>query len=131
MPVKRLSRTVAADLVRHCLSAGRVIPGRHFKEELANEGLDILDAHNVLRTGNIFQEPEPDIRSGDWKYRMEGTDLDTLTKATERMTQAEIKLQEAAQKAQSPAGGPPGGDTGGRPSGNPNEKVVDAEFEEA
>jgi molecular chaperone DnaK len=61
---------------------------------------------------------------------MEGSDLDTLTKATERMTQAEIKLQEAAQKAQSPAGGPPGGDTGGRPSGNPNEKVVDAEFEE-
>ena len=58
------------------------------------------------------------------------SDLDTLTKATERMTQAEIKLQEAAQKAQSPAGGPPGGDTGGRPSGNPNEKVVDAEFEE-
>jgi hypothetical protein len=53
-----------------------VIPGKHFREELANEGLDILDAHNVLRTGNIFQEPEPDIRSGDWKYRMEGTDLE-------------------------------------------------------
>jgi hypothetical protein len=76
MPVKRLSRTVAADLVRHCLSAGRVIPGRHFKEELANEGLDILDAHHVLQKGNIFQEPEPDIRTGDWKYRMEGTDLE-------------------------------------------------------
>jgi hypothetical protein len=53
-----------------------VIPGKHFKEELANEGLDILDAHNVLRMGNIFKEPEPDIRSGDWKYRMEGTDLE-------------------------------------------------------
>ena len=76
MSVRRLSRADAADLVRNCLSAGRVIPGKHFKEELANEGLDILDAHNVLRTGNIFQEPEPDIRSGDWKYRMEGTDLE-------------------------------------------------------
>jgi hypothetical protein len=64
------------DLVRGCLSAGRLIPGKHFREELANEGLDILDAYNVLRTGNIFQEPEPDIRSGDWKYRMEGTDLE-------------------------------------------------------
>jgi hypothetical protein len=53
-----------------------VIPGKHFREELANEGLDILDAHNVLRAGSIFQEPEPDIRSGDWKYRMEGTDLE-------------------------------------------------------
>jgi uncharacterized DUF497 family protein len=76
MPVKRLSRAEAADLVRHCLSAGRVIPGKHFREELANEGLDILDAHHVLRKGNIFQEPEPDIRSGDWKYRMVGTDLE-------------------------------------------------------
>jgi uncharacterized DUF497 family protein len=53
-----------------------VIPGKHFREELANEGLDILDAHNVLRTGIIFKEPEPDIRSGDWKYRIEGTDLE-------------------------------------------------------
>ena len=76
MPVRCLSRAEAVDLVRHCLSAGRVIPGKHFREELANEGLDILDAHHVLRTGNIFQEPEPDIRSGDWKYRMEGTDLE-------------------------------------------------------
>jgi hypothetical protein len=76
MPVKRLSRTEAADLVRECLSAGRLIPGKHFREELANEGLDILDAYYVLRKGNIFQEPEPDIRSGDWKYRMEGTDLE-------------------------------------------------------
>lgn len=76
MPVGRLARAEAAHLVRHCLSAGRLIPTKHFREELANDGLDILDAHNVLRTGNIFHEPEPDIRSGDWKYRMEGTDLD-------------------------------------------------------
>jgi hypothetical protein len=76
MPVRCLTRAEAADLVRYCLSAGRLIPGKHFREELANEGLDILDAHNVLKTGNIFQEPEPDIRSGDWKYRMEGTDLE-------------------------------------------------------
>jgi len=76
MPARYLSRTDAADLIRHCLSAGRVIPGKHFREELANEGLDILDAHNVLRTGNIFLQLEPDIRSGDSKYRMEGTDLE-------------------------------------------------------
>jgi len=76
MSVKRLSRAEAAELIRDCLSAGRVIPGKHFRDELANEGLDILDAHYVLKTGNIFQEPEPDIRSGDWKYRIEGTDLE-------------------------------------------------------
>jgi len=76
MPVRCLTRAEAVDRVRYCLAAGRVIPGKHFREELANEGLDILDAHHVLKTGNIFQEPEPDIRSGDWKYRMEGNDLE-------------------------------------------------------
>ena len=76
MPVRCLSRAEATDLVRNCLSAGRVISGKHFREELANEGLDIFDAYNVLRMGIILHEPEPDIRSGDWKYRIEGTDLE-------------------------------------------------------
>lgn len=76
MPVKRLPRTEAAELIRHCLTMGKVIPGKHFREELANEGLDILDAHHILKTGKILQEPEPDIRSGDWKYRIEGIAVD-------------------------------------------------------
>jgi hypothetical protein len=76
MPVKCLTRIEAENLVRKCLSSGRVILGKHFRDELANEGLDILDAHNLLRRGNILQQPEPDIRTGDWKYRMEGTDLE-------------------------------------------------------
>ena len=76
MPVRCLTRAEAVDLVRHCLTDGRVIPGKHFREELANEGLDIQDALNVLKAGRVFQEPEPDIRTGDWKYRMEGTDLE-------------------------------------------------------
>ena len=76
MSVKCLARAEAVELVRRCLSAKRVIPGKHFRDELANEGLDILDAHNVLKMGNIVAEPEPDIRTGDWKYRMEGTDLE-------------------------------------------------------
>jgi hypothetical protein len=76
MPLKRLARAEAVALVRRCLTAGRVIPGKHFRDELENEGLGILDAHNVLRLGNIYAEPEPDIRTGDWKYRMEGADLE-------------------------------------------------------
>ncbi len=76
MSVRCLTRSEAVDLVRHCLSAGRVISGKHFREELANEDLDILDAYNVLKKGHVFQEPEQDIRTGEWKYRMEGTDLE-------------------------------------------------------
>jgi molecular chaperone DnaK len=56
---------------------------------------------------------------------MEGNDLGALTRATERMTQAEIKIEEAKYNAQSSTG-----DVGGKPATAPGEKVVDAEFEE-
>jgi hypothetical protein len=61
MSVKRLSKAEATDAVRRCLgSAGRIIPSKHFRDELRNEGLDILDAYHVLRTGQVFNEPELD-----------------------------------------------------------------------
>jgi hypothetical protein len=75
MPLKRLSKAEAADLVRRCLSgAGRIIPTKHFRDELNKEGLDILDAYYVLRTGHVFNEPELDPRHGDWNYRIEGSE---------------------------------------------------------
>ncbi|HEY1932562.1 MAG TPA: molecular chaperone DnaK [Acetobacteraceae bacterium] len=72
---------------------------------------------------------------------MEGNDPDALKQATERLSQAAMKIGEAMYKAQAadkaadataqagaaePGSGPQGGPTGGRP----DEKVVDAEFEE-
>jgi len=75
MPFKRLSKAEATDSVRRCLSgAGRIIPSKHFRDELEIERLDILDAYHVLRTGQVFNEPELDPRHGDWNYRMEGTE---------------------------------------------------------
>ena len=62
----------ALDLLRHCLEEGKVIYGRHFREELANEGLSIEDAWSVLRHGQIFRPPEQDIKTREWKYRIEG-----------------------------------------------------------
>jgi hypothetical protein len=32
----------------------------------------MADALAVLKSGNIYDAPEPDIRTGEWKYRMEG-----------------------------------------------------------
>ena len=73
MVVKCLTCSQATDQLRQCLSVGKVILGKHFREELANEGLQILDAYHVLQRGRVFQQPEQDIRTGEWKYRMEGT----------------------------------------------------------
>jgi hypothetical protein len=64
-------------LVRKCLQPGRrVIPGKHFRDELENEGLTLSDALHVLGTGRIYGEPEQDIKTGDWKYRIEGKEVD-------------------------------------------------------
>ncbi len=51
---------------------GRIITTRHFREELANEQLTFEDAWIVLRSGAIYQEPDQDVKTGYWKYRVEG-----------------------------------------------------------
>jgi molecular chaperone DnaK len=79
------------------------------------------------------------------KSAMEGTDVEALKSATERLSQAAMKIGEAMYKAQAaeagphqggpqqggPAGGPQSGPAGGpSAAGGAGDKVVDAEFEE-
>jgi hypothetical protein len=71
-PVECLSTAVAVGRLRHCLEDGQVIPGKHFRDELAKEELALEDAWNVLSKGLIYDPPEPDIKTGEWKYRVEG-----------------------------------------------------------
>jgi molecular chaperone DnaK len=64
---------------------------------------------------------------------MEGSDLEALKSATERLSQAAMKIGEAMYRAQSEAGaGAASGGAGPEAPhpGGPNDKVVDAEFEE-
>jgi molecular chaperone DnaK len=94
-----------------------------------------LAEHGAALPQAVTAEAEAAIAAS--RAAMGGTDHDTLTRATERMTQAEIKIEEARYNAQSGAQSgaqstaqPPGGGAGRSSTGNPNEKVVDAEFEE-
>jgi molecular chaperone DnaK len=70
---------------------------------------------------------------------MEGTDSEALKQATERLSQAAMKIGEAMYKSQqaneaaeaAAAAGAAAGQHGPQGSGaKPDEKVVDAEFEE-
>jgi hypothetical protein len=73
MPVNAVSPNLAQEMLRHCLGgAGIVNPGKHFREELQKEGLSLPDAWVVLRSGCIFNPPELDIKTGEWKYTIEG-----------------------------------------------------------
>jgi hypothetical protein len=62
--------------LNRCLQEGRVIYSQHFREELAKDALDMEDVLLVCSAGVIRSAPEIDIRSGQWKYRIEGATLD-------------------------------------------------------
>ena len=64
----------AQDLLHHCLEDGKVVPGRHFREELEKEGVSFEDAWWVLRSGQVYDPPEMDPKSREWKYRVEGNE---------------------------------------------------------
>ena len=58
----------AQDLLRYCLGGGGTVkPGKHFREELKAEGLDLPNAWQVLRAGIIFNPPEVDVKTREWK----------------------------------------------------------------
>ena len=65
------------------------------------------------------------------KSAMEGTDVEALKSATDRLSQAAMKIGEAMYKAeQAQAQTPPPGGDGPTAGGPKDDKVVDAEFEE-
>jgi molecular chaperone DnaK len=64
---------------------------------------------------------------------LEGGDAEALKSASERLSQAAMKVGEAMYKAEAgagPEGGPSAGGPGGGAPGGSDDKVVDAEFEE-
>lgn len=76
MLVEVMTATEARDLIRYCLTDGEIVPSGHFRTELAAEGLTLVDVWHVLRTGCIYEASERDIKTGEWKYRIEGTEPD-------------------------------------------------------
>jgi hypothetical protein len=74
-----LSKDEAFARLQSCLDdGGAVIPTHHFRQELQNENLSFQDALHVLTRGRIFDAPEPDIKTGNWKYRIEGHEPEGL-----------------------------------------------------
>ena len=74
--IECFSKQQARNLLQDCLESGKVIPGKHFRDELAKEDVCQIDAWKVLREGCIYDPPEEDLKTGDWKYRIEGYEPD-------------------------------------------------------
>lgn len=71
MSVGRQTQMKARELLRACLQTGKVHYGPHFIKALADEEVELVDAWGVLREGQIYDPPEQDLKTGDWKYRIE------------------------------------------------------------
>ena len=71
-----LSRDRAKAKLNRCLEDGTVVYTQHFRDDLAIDDLTMEDVLAVCRSGAVIMEPEEDIRTGHWKYRMEGTTAD-------------------------------------------------------
>lgn len=76
MKDEALSKDRAKTQLNRCLIEGEVTYTKHFTEELANDDLTTGDILTVCRSGAVIMEPEKDIKTGQWKYRIEGLTAD-------------------------------------------------------
>ena len=76
LPVK-LDLLQAKQMIVHILETGSLMLTTHCRtESMPKRRVDMNDVRYVLRHGQIFREPEWDEGNGNWKYRIEGTDVE-------------------------------------------------------
>lgn len=71
-----LSADDAIEQIRRLLNEGYVIPSAHCKERLRQRNAAMQDVLHVLRHGAILRPAEWDDFHSNWKYRVEGTDIE-------------------------------------------------------
>ena len=120
--VKEAEANAEADKKRR-----ETIEARNHAESLVHQVEKNLKEHGDKVGAQERGEAESAIAAA--RSALEGTDVEAVKQATERLSQAAMKIGEAMYKAEA-AGQqpPPGGDAG--PQAPADDKVVDAEFEE-
>jgi molecular chaperone DnaK len=120
--VKEAEANAEADKKRR-----ETIEARNHAESLVHQVEKNLKEHGDKIGAQEKGEAEAAIAAA--KSALEGTDTEAVKQASERLSQAAMKIGEAMYKAEAAAGQqPPGGDAGSH--GPADDKVVDAEFEE-
>ena len=62
----------ARRLIRSILAAGEVVSSRHAHDEMAADGLDLVDCVGVLRSGVV---EAGELERGTWRYRVRARDV--------------------------------------------------------
>jgi molecular chaperone DnaK len=119
--VKEAEENSAADKSRR-----EAVEARNQTEALVNQVEKTLKEAGDGVSAQDKGEAEAAIAAA--KSALEGSDAEALKQASERLSQAAMKVGEAMYKAQAESAAQPGAD---QPEAGPNgEKIVDAEFEE-
>ena len=127
--VKEAEANAEADKQRR-----ETIESRNHAESLVHQVEKNLKEHGDKLGAQEKGEAESAIAAA--RSALEGTDGEAVKQATERLSQAAMKIGEAMYKAeaaagqQPPPGAGPGAGPGTGPGGAGDDKVVDAEFEE-
>jgi len=120
--VKEAEANAEADKARR-----EAVEARNHAEGLVHQVEKNLKEHGDKLGPQEKGEAEAAVNAA--KSALEGTDVEAVKQATERLSQAAMKIGEAMYKAeQAQAGGAEG--AGPQPGAKPDDKVVDAEFEE-
>src|SRR5579862_5556056 len=124
--VKEAEANAEADKQRR-----ETVEARNHAESLVHQVEKNLKEHGDKLGAQEKGEAEAAVAAA--KSALEGTDVEALKSATDRLSQAAMKIGEAMYRAeQAQATQPPGGDQGPGAGGGSakDDKVVDAEFEE-
>src|SRR6201996_765525 len=119
--VRDAEANAAADKARR-----EQVEARNSAEGLVHQVEKNLSEHKDKIGAQERGEAESAIAAA--RSALEGTDGEALKQASERLSQAAMKIGEAMYKAEAASAQPPGGDAG--PQAPHDDKVVDAEFEE-
>jgi hypothetical protein len=65
----------ARAIFRRAMMDGSVIVTKHARARMRDCGLDHNDLLHLSRNGAVVNPPEPDIRTGEWLYRIETRDM--------------------------------------------------------
>jgi len=122
--VKEAEENAAADKARR-----EAVEARNQTEQLVNQVEKTLKEAGDAVSAQDKGEAEAAIAAA--KSALEGSDAEALKQASERLSQAAMKVGEAMYKAQAEAAAQGQAQPAGEPQAGPNgEKIVDAEFEE-
>jgi len=121
--VKEAEANAEADKQRR-----EAVEARNAAEGLVHQVEKNLKEHGDKLGAQEKGEAEAAIAAA--KSALEGTDTEAVKQATERLSQAAMKIGEAMYKAEQAQAQPGGEGPQGGPGGKVDDKVVDAEFEE-